>query len=132
MLMHIMASLLDDNARKAFGLRLKALRNGRGMTQKEVAAKVGVEHTHYNKYEAGLYVPPMEKVVVLVGLFGVSLDFLILGTHPDGAPVQNTNLLERFRELEAAPRETQETIVQVIDAVIFKLRVQGASQARPL
>ena len=50
----------------------------------------------------------------------------------DGAPVRNANLLERFRELEAAPRETQETIVQLIDAMIFQLRVQGASQARPL
>ena len=49
MLHPMMASLLDETARKAFGLRLKALRNDRGMTQKEVAAKVGVEHTHYNK-----------------------------------------------------------------------------------
>ena len=128
----IMASLPDENSRKAFGLRLKALRNQRGMTQKEVAAKVGVEHTHYNKYEAGLYVPPMEKVVVLVGIFGVSLDYLILGQQPDDVPVRNTNLLERFRELEAAPRETQETIVQLIDAMIFKARVQGAAQIRPL
>ena len=132
MLHPMMASLLDETARKAFGLRLKALRNDRGMTQKEVAAKVGVEHTHYNKYESGLYVPPMEKVVILAGIFGVSLDFLILGTQPDGAPVRNTNLLERFRELEDAPRETQETVVQLIDAMIFKMRVQGASQARPL
>ena len=132
MLHPMMASLLDDTARKAFGARLKTLRNDRSMTQKEVAAKVGVEHTHYNKYEAGMYVPPMDKVVILAGLFGVTLDYLILGTKPDGQPVRNTNLLERFRELENAPRETQETIVQVIDAVIFQMRVQGAAQPRPL
>ena len=97
-----------------------------------ITYRVAISYGHYNKYEAGLYVPPMEKVVVLVGIFGVSLDYLILGQQPDSVPVRNTNLLERFRELEAAPRETQETIVQLIDAMIFKARVQGAAQIRPL
>ena len=132
MLTDIMALLLDDTARKSFGARLKTLRKARGLTQKEVAAQVSVQHTHYNKYEAGLYVPPMEKVVQLAGIFGATLDYLVLGNEPDGQLVRNTNLLERFRELDTAPRDTQETIVQLIDAMLFKLRVQGAATHKPL
>ena len=132
MLSDMMASLLDDTARKSFGARLKTLRKARGLTQKEVAAQVSVQHTHYNKYEAGLYVPPMEKVVLLASIFGATLDYLVLGNEPDGQSVRNTNLLERFRELDTAPRETQETIVQLIDAMLFKLRVQGAATHKPL
>jgi transcriptional regulator with XRE-family HTH domain len=132
MLAHMMATLLDDKVRKTFGARLKSLRKERGQTQKETAALLGVQHTHYNKYEAGLYVPPTDKAVQLAGIFGVTLDFLLLGNEPGNLPVRNTNLLERFRELDAAPRDIQETIVQLIDAVIFKLRVQGAATPKPL
>jgi len=132
MLAHMMATLLDETARKAFGARLKTLRKARALTQKEVAAQIGVQHTHYNKYEAGLYVPPMEKVVQLAGIFGATLDYLVLGAAPDDRPIRNTNLLERFRELDSAPREAQETIVQLIDAMLFKLRVQGAAAPKPL
>jgi transcriptional regulator with XRE-family HTH domain len=132
MLDHMMASLLDDQARKSFGARLKTLRKTRELTQKEVAAMLGVQHTHYNKYEAGLYVPPVEKAVQLAGVFGVTLDFLLLGHEPGNLAVRNTNLLERFKELDSAPRDIQESIVQLIDAVIFKLRVQGAAAAKPL
>ena len=128
----MMAFLLDENARKSFGSRLKALRKARSLTQKEVAVQLGVQHTHYNKYEAGLYVPPMEKVVQLGAYFGVTLDYLILGVQPDDKTVHNTNLLERFKELDAAPRDIQETIVQLIDAMIFKMRVQGAATHKPL
>ena len=132
MVITIMATLLDESARKAFGARLKALRKTRELTQKEVAAQVGVQHTHYNKYEAGIYVPPMEKVVMLATLFGVTIDYLILGATADQQTVKNQNLLARFRELDDAPRDIQETIVQLIDAMIFKLRVQGAAAHKPL
>jgi len=132
MLATMMAFLLDDNARKSFGARLKTLRKARSLTQKEVAVQLGVQHTHYNKYEAGIYVPPMEKVVQLGAYFGVTLDYLILGVQPDDSTVHNTNLLERFKELDAAPRDIQETIVELIDAMIFKMRVQGAATHKPL
>jgi len=74
----------------------------------------------------------MEKVVQLGAYFGVTLDYLILGMQPDQSAVHNTNLLERFKELDAAPRDIQETIVELIDAMIFKMRVQGAASQKPL
>ena len=93
---------------------------------KELAAQLGIRHTHLSKYEAGLHAPPLEKLVHLADLFAVTVDYLVTGRQSDDQPIISLHLLERFRALEAAPADDQHTIVNVIDAVIAKNRVASA------
>ncbi|MBP1039329.1 helix-turn-helix transcriptional regulator, partial [Serratia fonticola] len=54
-----MADVIDEimqteEQRRAFGQRLKELRNQQRKTQKEVAALIGLQLSQYNKYESGM------------------------------------------------------------------------------
>ncbi len=47
---------MDKEVRKAFGERLKHMRNQKRWTQKELAAMVDIGHSQFNKYEMGLHI----------------------------------------------------------------------------
>lgn len=46
-----------------FGIRLRELRKKTGMSQREVAGKVGIDFTYLSKIESGVMSPPSEKVI---------------------------------------------------------------------
>lgn len=116
----------DEESRKAFGKRLKELRNKLRWTQKEVAAKIGLQLSQFNKYEGGMHVPPADKLIQLAELFGTTTDYLLTGSVSDAQPLNNVRLLERFRALSQCELEEQETVIRLIDAVIVKHRVEAA------
>ena len=57
--------------------KIKILREGRGITQSELARKLGVTRSGVNAWEMGISVPSTQYVVELAMLFGVSTDFLL-------------------------------------------------------
>ena len=60
------------------GDRLKHARLSAGYAQqKEVADKLGIERTRYLKWEHGDAQPPLDYVVQMCKLFGVSSDYLL-------------------------------------------------------
>lgn len=64
------------------GERIKYLREAKGLTQKDVAIKLGLESAAVSKYELNLREPNIEALKKLSEIFGVSTDFL-LGLTPD-------------------------------------------------
>ncbi len=116
----------SEEQRRAFGARLKELRNQRRWTQKEVAAKIGLQLSQFNKYESGMHVPPADKLIQLAELFATTTDYLLTGAVTDAQPITNTRLLERFRALTQCEPDEQETVIRLIDAVIVKHRVESA------
>lgn len=126
-----MADVIDEimqteEQRRAFGRRLKELRNALRKTQKEVAAQIGLQLSQYNKYESGMHIPPADKLIQLAELFSTTIDYLLLGSSDEQTPVRNTRLMERFRALEQCQPEEQETVIKLIDAVIMKNRIESA------
>jgi len=122
------ALVIDSELRAAVGARIKALRKAKEWTMRELALKIDVRHTHLAKYEAGVHAPPLEKLAHLADLFAVTLDYLVAGRQPDDQPITSLHLMERFRALEHAPADDQNTVVNVIDAVIAKNRMASALQ----
>jgi len=76
--------------------------------------------------ECGLNSPPLEKLVELAEVFNTTVDFLLTGNRSDERPLHNLRLLERFKELETVNAGDQETVINLIDAVIVKNKVEGA------
>ena len=70
-------------------LRLKQLRECRGLTQAAVAAELMCDQSLYSKYERGIRSLPLDVAVRLAEYYCVSLDFLagIEETHPSLVPV---------------------------------------------
>ncbi len=118
--------MLDKNIRKLFGKRLKALRNQKKWTQKELAGMLNIGFSQYNKYELGLHIPPIEKLIQLVQLLDTTLDYLLIGDSPNGSSLHNTRLFRRFQALEDFDEEDKGAIIKVLDAMIMKHKMEGA------
>ena len=126
MIQELMTAMQDQQIRKAFGVRVKEFRKRRKWTQKELAAKLDIRFPQLNKYECGLHVPPVEKLIELAELFDCTVDYLLTGNRSAERPLHNVRLMKRFQELERFEADDQEAVIKLIDALIVKNKVEGA------
>lgn len=68
-----MVALAKDKP-SAFAVRLRALREGAGYTQAEVASHVGVGYQTYLRWERGEREPEYSQLLKLAEMFGVQLN----------------------------------------------------------
>lgn len=57
--------------------RLKRLRKEAGMTQKQLAEKMGCSYTTVSNFETGRNQPPLRSLRLLSDIFQVSMDYLL-------------------------------------------------------
>lgn len=114
--------------------QLKILRKREGMTQAEVALKIGVDRSTYAKYESGQSEPNFEMLQKLASLYGASVDFLIGGTSMPsstggtwipvlgdvaaGIPIEAVENIVDYEEIDSSMASTGE---------FFGLRIKGSS-----
>lgn len=63
---------------------LLMLRTLHGLSQEEIAEKIGISRQAYAKWEKGITIPDIEKCVLLANLFEISLDNLVKTEYVDG------------------------------------------------
>lgn len=68
--------------------RIFDLLKQKGKSQTDIARLLNVRPTTVSEWKNGKYAPTVEHCVTLADYFGVSLDYLITGREPRGAPVQ--------------------------------------------
>ena len=73
--------------------KIKLLREKSGMTQAELARRLGVTRSGVNAWEMGITTPSTQYVVELSLLFKVSTDFLL--DMPSGVTVSVDGLTDR-------------------------------------
>lgn len=61
--------------------KLKSLRLGLDLTQKEVAERLVISRERYNQYETGRRNPDYEMLIKLADLFNVTTDYLLGRTN---------------------------------------------------
>lgn len=57
--------------------RLKELRKQKGLFQRDIANKLGIDRTTYVKYETGVSEPDIKTLLSIAKIFNVSLDYLL-------------------------------------------------------
>lgn len=57
--------------------RIKFLREQKGLTQAELAKKLGITRSSVNAWEMGISVPSTQYIVELANIFSVSTDYLL-------------------------------------------------------
>ena len=62
--------------------RIQDLRKSRGISQEELADKVGVSRQAVSKWESEQSTPDIEKVIILSDFFDVTTDYLLKGIEP--------------------------------------------------
>ena len=120
----VLLAMQNEDFRKAFGVRLKALRKQKRWSQKELAAKVDIRFQQLNKYESGLNLPPAEMLIKLADALGTTVDYLLTGNPVEEMPLGNARLFRRFQAVESFDTEDQEAVIKLIDAMIAKHKMQ--------
>ena len=60
----------------SIGEQIKAMRKIRGLTQKELAEKIGLNKTTYARYENGERRIPLKTAIRLAEFYHISLDYM--------------------------------------------------------
>jgi transcriptional regulator with XRE-family HTH domain len=110
------------------GEKIKQLRQEKGYSQTFLEKRSGVNSKLLSKYENGRIIPTAETLRKLAEGLDISADYLIFDNVPkDGrCQLNDLELFERFKEVERMDSENRKMIVNLIDAVIIKTKVQQA------
>ena len=94
------------------GNRLRKLRKERNLTQQDVSDNMyKLSEKNYGKYERDDIIPPTERIIELANYFGVSTDYLLLGTNP--------NFDAQISEcIEQCPLDKQEALLKIVEIFI--------------
>ena len=59
--------------------RIQYLRKSKGISQEELADKVGVSRQAVSKWESEQSTPDLEKIIIMSDFFGVTTDYILKG-----------------------------------------------------
>ncbi len=69
--------LSDEERRKQFGARIKSMRKSLGLTQADLAKKIGVTKQAITTYETGIREPSFRNLIKLSRALNVTTDWLL-------------------------------------------------------
>lgn len=101
------------------GKRLKAFRQAVGLSQRELAQRVGVIHSNINYWENSGKLPKSELLIPISKALGVTVDELLGEPKPSRARVPGGKLGEVFNEASRLPRRQQQKIAEVVEGMLL-------------
>jgi bacteriophage CI repressor helix-turn-helix domain len=88
-----------------FSERLKDLRRQAGLTQVEVAEKLGISQQAYASWERGVKKPTQENLVKIAHVLNVSVDYLVGNSEEKSDELDNIELLFRMNSKRLTDEE---------------------------
>mgnify|MGYP002796106659 CR=1 FL=1 len=93
---------------------IKEAREHAGMSQKDLAEKIGVAPTTFHGYESGKHDPKSELLVQIARVCGVSVDFLLgltneispTSAETDAGDQRLDGIIENYHQLNEAGKDT--------------------------
>ena len=102
--------------------QIRALRTAKNLSQDGLAEKLYISRQAISKWENGEATPDMDKLVQLAEIFGVSLDYLVLGKETEKEIVVEKhgkiNAWEFLSEESKRPVENKEIFLFILCMVI--------------
>ena len=118
-----------DPAATTFGDRLAGAREQTGMTQAELARRLGVRKKTMEDWENDHSEPRANRLAMMAGLLNVSISWLLTGQgdgpgDPDGLSLsrESSELLTEVREISVQMRLASERLIRVEKALRAKMR----------
>ncbi|HUY49677.1 MAG TPA: helix-turn-helix transcriptional regulator [Streptosporangiaceae bacterium] len=105
--------------------RLRELRAEAGLSQAELASKLGSDARQVSRYENGKVAPSLEAAVRIAETFNITLDYLLIPDAPrrplrsPGGPID-----AKLADLAHLTDDERATILAVIDAITTKARLR--------
>ena len=89
----------DKEFREMFSRRLRYFLDKRGMTQVDLAVKMGVSRNSVGSWVNGVKIPRMDKVDMMCKILNISRDNLISETEPEEGYYTNPETAEIAQEI---------------------------------
>lgn len=112
--------------------KIKLLRKKRGLSQQELADKIGIHITHVSRIENGHYQPSLEVIKKLMDVFEVSADYLLNDdTDSYEIRIKDKSLTERIKLIDTLEKKDRDALSQVIDSMLTKQRMRKVLEETP-
>ena len=107
---------VDD---KDIGRRLRDLRSRRGLSQAEVAERLGVHQSLVSEYERGTVRVPSPILAALAGILRSSSD-QILGLKPlkENGRSSERRFIRRLERIEKLPKRAKQALLKSLDMLL--------------
>ena len=112
----------------SLGNRIQELRKQAGLSQTDLAVKINLSKSQMIRYENKGVQPPADILNKLADVLNTTIDYLINGNSNEKAQatLKNTELLQRFKEIEGLPEREQTVLLEIIGAYIRDYRTKQA------
>lgn len=119
---------IKTNIMTELGNRIQEERKKLGLTQAQLAEKIGVSHTQMARYEIKGVQPPADTLKNLAELFNTSIDYLVRGDKAEQAKesLKDSEILAQFKKLDQLPEEEKKSILKVLSALIRDFNARQA------
>lgn len=117
-----MASTKTQISKAAFGKRLTAAREAKGLTKEKLGKVVSVHHSQIGRYEKGEASPSAEVLKKMANALNVSTDYLMNGSTSDLAQenIQDKTLINQFNRISELSEDNKTVVSKLIDAFLFQ------------
>jgi transcriptional regulator with XRE-family HTH domain len=123
-----MAAKKTASPLETMGERIQQLRKTTGLTQADLAKKIGISHTQMARYEIKNIYPPADVLKNLAELFGTTIDFLVMGDNESKAQasLKDAELINQFKKIAVLPDEEKTLVLKMITAYVRDFNTQQA------
>jgi transcriptional regulator with XRE-family HTH domain len=113
---------------ETMGERIQQLRKTTGLTQADLAKKIGISHTQMARYEIKNIYPPADVLKNLAEIFNTTIDFLVMGDNESKAQasLKDAELINQFKKISILPEEEKTLVLKMITAYIRDFNTQQA------
>ncbi|HMZ35849.1 MAG TPA: helix-turn-helix transcriptional regulator [Leptospiraceae bacterium] len=119
MILLVKATRLEDKMAAHLAENVKRLRTKDGISQTELAKKVGIHLTHMNRIEKGKYLPSLDTVARLADVFETSIDALVNGPNKNGeVRLEDQSFAERIKLLNDLEPKEKEAFNLFLDTMV--------------
>ena len=107
-----------EGAKETLGQRMARLRKLRGLTQIELAERIGLAQSNVSDYERDVFRPNSDMLLRIARSLRISADELLgLRPVPKGPPLTR-RLTRRIAQIEKLPPSDQRAVLKFVDALL--------------
>lgn len=111
----------------SFGKKLREAREGKGLSQSQLAKLLATNHSIIGKYERDEVKPTIDVVKKLAEQLGTTVGYL-LGENEDMNLLKDPLMLKRFNEINLLPDEDKKCVYSLLDAYLAKNKLKAILQ----
>jgi transcriptional regulator with XRE-family HTH domain len=129
--MPMLTSVIDD---MIFGKKLRKLREAKGITQQQLAEKLGfVSNSYVSEVESGKFIPSKGKLRKIAKALGVpfkEIKDLLIDSKIEALGIKEPELRELFREVPRLPERDKKAIIKAYLSIKERRRKKNSRKIR--